>query len=84
MWYAELTGTREQKLEQLRAIEGFHSLRWQPCPTDWQAPFRPVAQSHYFRMPKLTDLMPWQHSGVQLKRTWPIAPDEETLRRRWR
>ena len=28
--------------------------------------------------------MPWQHSGVQLKRTWPIAPDAETLERRWR
>ena len=28
--------------------------------------------------------MPWQHSGVQLKRTWPIAPDSETLERRWR
>ena len=27
--------------------------------------------------------MPWQHSGVQLKRTWPIAPDAETLERRW-
>jgi hypothetical protein len=28
--------------------------------------------------------MPWQHSGVQLKRTWPIGPDIETLQRRWR
>jgi predicted helicase len=28
--------------------------------------------------------MPWQHSGVQLKRTWPIAPEKETLERRWR
>ena len=28
--------------------------------------------------------MPWQHSGVELKRTWPIAPDPETLERRWR
>ena len=28
--------------------------------------------------------MPWQHSGVQLKRTWPIATDTETLERRWR
>lgn len=28
--------------------------------------------------------MPWQHSGVQLKRTWPIVPDNDTLKRRWR
>ncbi len=27
--------------------------------------------------------MPWQHSGVQLKRTWPISADPATLRRRW-
>jgi hypothetical protein len=28
--------------------------------------------------------MPWRHSGAQFKRTWPIAPDSETLKRRWR
>ena len=33
--------------------------------------------------PCLTDLMPWQHSGTQAKRTWPIAPDTDTLERRW-
>ncbi len=27
--------------------------------------------------------MPWQHSGIQFKRTWPIAPDSETLDKRW-
>ena len=50
----------------------------------WQAPFRPAGEGDYFAWPLLTDLMPWQHSGAQIKRTWPIAPDEETLERRWR
>ncbi len=27
--------------------------------------------------------MPWQHSGVEIQRTWPVAPDADTLRRRW-
>jgi hypothetical protein len=32
----------------------------------------------------LTDLVPWQHSGVQFKRTWPIAQDKDTLITRWK
>ena len=32
----------------------------------------------------LIDLFPWQHSGVQFKRTWPICPDPNTLKGRWR
>ena len=28
------------------------------------------------------DLFPWQHSGLQFKRTWPIGETEEVLRRR--
>jgi hypothetical protein len=31
----------------------------------------------------LTDLFPWQHSGAQFKRTWPIAPERALLERRW-
>ena len=63
---------------------GFSAVDWQDCLADWQAPFRPAGRGVYFDWPLLTDLMPWQHSGVQLKRTWPIAPDMETLDRRWR
>ncbi len=82
--YAKLEGTRQGKLDALDAIDGFAAVRWRDCPDDWHAPFRPTAQGDYFGWPRLTDLMPWQHSGVQLKRTWPIAPDADTLERRWR
>ena len=82
--YARIEGTRDQKLGALDAITGFSAVAWQDCPADWQAPFRPAGQGAYFGWPLLTDLMPWQHSGAQLKRTWPIAPDVETLERRWR
>ena len=81
--YARIEGTRDQKLGALEAITGFPAVDWQDCPTDWQAPFRPTGRGVYFDWPLLTDLMPWQHSGVQLKRTWPIAPDVGTLERRW-
>ena len=82
--YARIDGTREEKLAELDAITGFSAVAWQDCPAGWQAPFRPAGQGTYFDWPLLTDLMPWQHSGAQLKRTWPIAPDTETLERRWR
>ena len=82
--YARIDGTRDEKLAELDAIVGFSAVAWQDCPVDWQAPFRPAGQGVYFSWPLLTDLMPWQHSGAQLKRTWPIALDAETLERRWR
>ena len=63
----------------LPQIEEFAKVEYK-----WQAPFRPASEGNYFAWPLLTDLMPWQHSGAQIKRTWPIAPDEGTLERRWR
>ncbi len=81
--YTSLEGTREEKLAQLAAIGGFKDISWQRCPTAFQAPFHPTSDGRFFDWPLLTDLFPWQHSGVQLKRTWPIGPDERTLQRRW-
>ena len=82
--HARIEGSREEKLSALDAVEGFGDVGWRECPEGWQAPFRPVGEGAYFGWPRLTELMPWQHSGVQWKRTWPIAPDPETLGRRWR
>jgi len=82
--YARTEGTRDDKLRTLDTMRDFASVEWQDCPAGWQAPFRPAGEGHYFDSPLLTDIMPWQHSGVQLKRTWPIGPDVETLQRRWR
>ena len=82
--YALINGRRTQKLKRLDAISGFQDVDWQDCPDGWHAPFLPTRTGDYFQLPLLADLMPWQHSGVQLKRTWPIAPDVQTLTRRWR
>ncbi len=82
--YARLEGTREEKLRALDGIDGFDAVEWTECPEEWGAPFRPAGRGAYFGWPLLADLMPWGHSGVQFKRTWPIAPDEDTLERRWR
>ena len=82
--YASIEGSRTEKLAALAAMDGFASVTWRDCPDDWQTPFRPAGEGDYFGWPLQTDLMPWQHSGAQFKRTWPIAPDTETLERRWR
>ena len=82
--YAHLDGKRAAKLQTLDAIGSFQDVPWQDCPNDWHAPFLPARAGVYFQLPLLADLLPWRHSGVQLKRTWPVAPDAETLKRRWR
>ena len=82
--YARIEGKRDEKLAALNSITRFSAIAWQDCPDGWQTPFRPTGQGAYFGWPLLIELMPWQHSGAQLKRTWPIAPDVATLERRWR
>ena len=82
--YTRLRGSREEKLERLSAINTLEDLEWAEAPDAPFAPFIPGATGDYARYPRLDDLFPWQHSGVQFKRTWPIAPDQETLKERWR
>ncbi|MCI0334571.1 MAG: N-6 DNA methylase, partial [Planctomycetes bacterium] len=83
VWYATIDGTRARKLQALDSIQDFSSLKWQKCPTGWHAPFRPAGKGKYFEWSLLTDLFPWQHSGVKAGRTWVISPDQATLERRW-
>jgi len=82
--YTSVEGTRTEKLAQLAAIGSFSGVAWQRCPAAFQAPFHPASDGRFFDWPLLTGIFPWQHSGVQLKRTWPIAPEKQTLERRWR
>jgi hypothetical protein len=81
--YARIEGTRDEKFRWLEAVRGLGDIPWQDAPTGWIAPFRPTPTGIFPSWPLLTDLMPWQSNGVQLKRTWPIAPEAEMLHRRW-
>jgi hypothetical protein len=82
--FARLEGTRAEKLEFLDSFSKIESITWQECPREWQAPFRPAGTGEYFNWPLLTDLMPWQHSGVKTGRTWVIAPSKNVLEKRWK
>lgn len=81
--YCLLEGTREEKLRRLDSIQDFADLEWVQCPDGWQTPFSPSGAGTFFTWPLLTDLMPWQHTGVEFMRTWPIAHDPDILARRW-
>ena len=82
--YTRITGTRAEKLARLEAVRDFADLPWSRCYSGWEKPFLPESHADYFSWPLLTDLFPWQHSGVQFKRTWPIGETEELLTRRWK
>lgn len=81
--YARIEGTREAKLAALFGIDSLSDVEWSDCFSDWQQPFLPASEGDYFAWPLLTDMFPWQHSGVQFKRTWPIAPARDALASRW-
>jgi type ISP restriction-modification system protein len=81
--YSKITGTREEKLTALREVTRFEDLEWEPCFSEWEKPLLPEGSGDYFSWPLITDLFPWQHTGSQFKRTWPISFAPDTLERRW-
>ena len=73
IWKIKLTGSEQSKLATLGMVESFDDLEWRECSREWDAPFYPVGTGEYSDWPAVMDVFPWQHSGVQLKRTWPIG-----------
>ncbi len=82
--YTRFDGTREEKLKRLANVMRYKDVTWEKASTEWLAPFKPGATTKFFSWPRLTDLMPWQQSGVQVKRTWPIGPTKGVLEERWK
>jgi hypothetical protein len=81
--YTLLAGSQADKLADLDRVRSVGELPWQKPRQVWQAPFVPALQTAYQTWPGLTELFPWQVSGAQLKRMWPIGPTPELLRERW-
>ena len=84
VWKTRLSGSAEEKLAALDAAESFSSLQWRGCSPEWDQPFYPAGTGTYFGWPAVTDVFPWQQSGVKAGRTWPISPERRLLERRWR
>jgi hypothetical protein len=76
------TGKREIKFEALKSIH-LNDKEWTDCPSDWRAPFLPVSHGAWSTFPSLEDLFVYNGSGVMPGRTWIIAPDCDSLEKRW-
>ena len=83
VWKTKIIGSDEEKLHKLDSVLSFNDLEWRECASEWDAPFYPAGAGTYFDWPEITDVFPWQHSGSQLKRTWPIGETREVLTERW-
>ena len=84
VWKTRLKGSAEEKLSALDALQSLSDVAWIECSSEWDAPFYPAEAGAYFSWPSVTDVFPWQHSGAQLKRTWPIGETRDVLEKRWR
>jgi hypothetical protein len=82
--YTRIGGDAAHKLARLDRVNGPADLEWQPVPSSWGEPLHPAPRSEYWRWPALTELFPWQLSGAQFKRTWPIGVTPEVLQARWK
>ena len=81
--YSRIQGSREEKLATLKKVKQFSDLAWQDCFKLPQEPFLPERAGNYFAWPLVTDLWPWQYSGTQWKRSWPIGETPDVLHARW-
>ncbi|MGD0520844.1 MAG: type ISP restriction/modification enzyme [Terracidiphilus sp.] len=76
-------GKREEKFAALHSIQ-IKDAGWTDCPTEWRAPFLPESQGAWSTFPALEDLFVYNGSGVMPGRTWIIAPDADSLEKRWK
>lgn len=75
-------GRREEKFRALETLS-LEGGGWTDCPDGWRDAFLPEARGAWAAMPPLTSLFVYHGSGVMPGRTWVIAPDRESLARRW-
>lgn len=82
-WRALPAGHRNDKLEALQGLR-LDGPGWQDCPPDERAPFLPAAAGAWSDCVPLDKLFDYNGSGVMPGRTWVIAPDADSLTRRWK
>jgi hypothetical protein len=76
-------GRREAKFIELQAIT-LGGSGWRDCPVDPRAPFLPELSDGWGAFAPIDAIIGDSGSGVMPGRTWIIAPDENSLKRRWK
>ena len=75
-------GDRRKKFNALSAI-GLDDDGWTECSSGPRASFLPSATGSWAGFAPIEDVFEYDGSGVMPGRTWVIAPDKESLERRW-
>ncbi len=83
VYYRRVRGTRAEKFDALDSLNSLEGVADQRAPDGWLDPFTPATAGKFAQWPELRDLFPWQHSGAQIKRTWPIGASKPVLEKRW-
>ncbi|WP_159392421.1 type ISP restriction/modification enzyme [Streptomyces niveus] len=81
--HMKVHGHRDEKAQRLLGLT-LDNTEWRDCATGPTDPFLPEGGDLWLSAPLLADLIPWSSRGVTPGRVWVYAPDESTLRTRWR
>lgn len=83
IWFTSLPeGQRQQKFAALSRMT-LDSAEWIEGSAGWREPFLPQRAESWSAFVPLPDLFQWATPGVKTHRTWVIAPDVQSLSRRW-
>lgn len=75
-------GARSDKFDQLNNVV-LNDDGWTDCARDWRAPFLPDFIGGWADCVPLDSIVDDAGLGIMAGRTWVIAPDPDTLRKRW-
>ena len=76
-------GRREEKFAELKTVT-LGGKGWSDCPSDPRAPFLPELREGWGAFAPLDAVIGDCGSGVMPGRTWIIAPDQVSLKQRWK
>ena len=81
--YRSLTkGKREAKFEELKTIR-LDASGWTPGASEFRDPFLPEHSDQWGSFPPIEQLIDDRGLGSMSGRTWVVAPDADSLKRRW-
>lgn len=83
-YYERVIGSKSQKLLYCQSNSSISQVDWNTLSTVDIDSFIPISKNTYNLLPSLTSLFPWQHSGCQFKRKWPISHSQKNLVSRWK
>ena len=79
--YIDIHGTREEKYKRLSSLK-FSDPSWKNVRDSWVAPFTPITEKIWDKLPATNDIFPWKANGIMAGHNWVYATTEEVLHER--